>query len=95
MNGADAKAWRLDAEKFVVRDLEDESIVLDLRSGDYYTLDGAGACALRLFVEGHPFAAVVDVLIERYDAPDRECVEEDVRELAREFEKKGILRSDG
>ena len=87
------KRWRLDAARFVVRELDDEAIVLDQKTGDYYTLEGPGALALRLFIGGTGTPGVVREIAARYDASEK-TIEKDVGALLREFEKKGILRSE-
>ena len=61
--------------------LNDEAVLLDLKSGMYFGLNDVGARAWQLIVEHGRLARVLDVLLQEYDG-EREAVERDLMELA-------------
>ena len=69
------------APDVMFRHLDNEAVLLDLKSGTYFGLNEVGARAWHLIVERGSLARVLDVLIDEYDA-EREIVERDLLALA-------------
>ena len=68
-------------EQVLYRELGSEAVLLDLKSGTYFGLDGVGARVWQLILEHGVLVRVLDALVEEYDA-DRESVERDLLALA-------------
>jgi hypothetical protein len=66
------------------RRLEEEAVLLDLRSGIYFGLNDVGARTWQLILEHGALSLVLDALVQEYDA-DREVVERDLIALAAEL----------
>ena len=66
------------------RQLDDEAVLLDLKSGTYFGLNDVGARAWHLIVEHGVLSRVLDGLLQEY-AAEREVIERDLLELGREL----------
>jgi len=69
--------------------LDDESVLLDLKTGTYFGLDAVGTRIWQLIVEHASLARVRDIMLEEY-AGDPETVERDLLELSRQLCAKGL-----
>ena len=69
------------APDVMFRHLDNEAVLLDLKSGTYFGLNDVGARTWHLIVERGSLARVLDVLVDEYDA-DREVLERDLLALA-------------
>jgi hypothetical protein len=78
----------------VFRQLDDEAVLLNLKSGIYFGLNDVGARVWQLIVEQKELARVLDALSEEY-AADRDVLENDLLTLARELCAKGLLELTG
>ena len=56
-------------EQVIVRELAGESVILDLKSGCYFGLNGVGTRAWSLLAQGGCLREVNDALTREYDAP--------------------------
>lgn len=63
------------------RHLENEAVLLDLKSGTYFGLNEVGARAWHLIVERGSLAQVLEALLDEFDG-EREIVERDLLALA-------------
>ncbi len=77
----------------MARQVGDETVILDLASGNYYGLDAVGARIWHLLGEGKTLAQVCDCLVQEYDAP-RATLEADTQRLIGELAAKGLLKLD-
>jgi hypothetical protein len=68
-----------------------ETVILDLHSGIYYTLDETGSRIWQLASEGCTLAQICQLLLAEYDV-DPNTLEQDVRDLAEELERRGLAR---
>ena len=66
------------------RQLDDEAVLLDLKSGTYFGLNDVGARTWQLIVEHGALSRVLDVLLQEY-AAERDVIERDLLELGREL----------
>lgn len=69
------------APDVMFRHLDDEAVLLDLKSGTYFGLNDVGARAWQLILEHGRLSRVLDALLQEYDA-DRGAVERDLLALA-------------
>lgn len=77
----------------VSADLEEEAVILDTASGEYYGLNEVGARIWVLLQEPITFSALVDALLEEYEV-DRNRCEEEVGDLLNRMEERNLLEFD-
>ncbi len=82
-------AWAV-SDDVVVRDLDGETVLLNLASGIYFGLDAVGTRVWRLIDEHGTLARVLAALREEFDAP-ADVLERDVLRLASELAAKGLV----
>ncbi|WP_158290240.1 PqqD family protein [Ramlibacter sp. WS9] len=74
----------------MARQVGDETVILDLASGNYFGLDPVGARIWQLITEGRTPAAVRDSLLAEYEvSPDD--LERDLDRLLNELLSQGLL----
>lgn len=78
-------------EQVIVRELADESVILDLKSGCYFGLNGVGTRAWGLLAQGGCLRDVNDALIREYEAPPATIGDELLR-FAAELCDHGLCR---
>jgi hypothetical protein len=81
-------------ESVVVQKVADEMVVLDLKSGRYFGLNPTGARMFELLKVHGQRDAVVRVVVEEYDAPAEQIVQ-DLDELIGQLEEHGLVRRAG
>ena len=87
-SGLDA-AFRI-PDEVIFRELDGEAVVLNLDTGIYFGLDAVGTRIWRLLVERKPLKAVLDSLIDEYEAPpDR--LQRDLLAFVERLDDKGLL----
>lgn len=69
---------------------QDELVVLDLASGEYYSLDAIGSRVWRELALGRPLREVVRLVGGEYDV-DVARLTEDIRDFARELVRRGLM----
>jgi len=74
----------------VSSDLAGESILLSLKTANYYGLDQVGARIWELVQQPTPVTAVRDAILNEFDV-DRERCERDVLELLRQLVAEGLI----
>ena len=75
----------------MVRQVGDESVMLDLANGVYFGLDAVGARVWQLFCEGRSIAEASAAISAEFEAA-REDVERDVMSLAQQLADAGLVR---
>jgi len=86
--GLDA-AFRI-PDEVIFRELDGEAVVLNLDTGIYFGLDAVGTRIWRLLAERKPLKAVLDSLIDEYEAPpDR--LQRDLLAFVERLDDKGLL----
>ena len=73
----------------VFRELEGESVLLNLETGMYYGLDGVGTRAWQLAAADGSLRSVLDRLVDEYDA-EPSVIERDLLALADALVGKGL-----
>ena len=81
-------------EDVVFREIDGESVLLDLVSGEYYGLNEAGTRIWTLLVGGAGPAEVLASLRREYDV-DEAVLHRDLLELLEELRGRGLVRIDG
>ena len=74
----------------MARQVGDETVILDLASGNYFGLDPVGARIWQLITEGHMPAAIRDTLLAEYEVAP-EDLERDLDRLLGELISQGLL----
>jgi len=77
-------------DNVMFRELEGESVILDLDSEQYFGLDEVGTRMWRLITEAESIAAAFDDLVVEYDV-EAEALREDLSELIDTLIDKGLL----
>ena len=72
------------------RILDGETVLLDLKSGVYYSLNEAGTVVWNLFAEGATEAELAGALAAEYEVPAEEALR-DVRELLKDLCDEGLI----
>jgi DNA-binding CsgD family transcriptional regulator len=76
----------------MARQVGDETVLLDLASGNYFGLDEVGARIWQLLVDGKAPAEICEILLVEYDT-SREMLENDVGRLLKELAAHGLVIS--
>jgi hypothetical protein len=74
----------------VFRQLDEEAVLLDLKSGKYFGLNEVGARIWQLVTDARPLADILDTLDQEY-ASERSVLERDLLELAGELCTRGLV----
>lgn len=78
----------------IFRDLEGESILLDLKTGLYFGLNPVGTRIWHLLEEGKPPARILEALLAEYKVSPEQC-QRDLRQLLGLLKEKGLVRIAG
>ena len=77
-------------DEVIFRELDGEAVVLNLDTGIYFGLDAVCTRIWRLIEERKPLKAVLDTLIDEYEAPpDR--LQRDLLAFVERLDNKGLL----
>ncbi len=82
--------YRINAPQVITETIEGEAIMINLGTGNYYSVGGSGAEICSWLEQGAELEAIVDALAQRYDA-DRGSVTEAVEKLLRELEGEELV----
>jgi hypothetical protein len=77
----------------MARRVSDETVILDLASGNYYGLDAVGSRLWQLLAEGKSLAAARDALLAEYEV-GREQLDMDIGRLIQELHARGLVALD-
>lgn len=80
-------------DEVVFRELDGETVLLNLTSGVYFGLDEVGTRIWHLIGEHRNLGAVIEALSTEYDA-DRAEIEKDVLDLTEQLLAKSLLTLD-
>jgi len=75
----------------LVRQLGEETVILDLASGTYFGLDESGTRIWQLLQQGATLREVCNAMLAEFDAAPQD-IERDVLDLARELSGRGLIR---
>ena len=85
--------FRVNSPNVIHETIEGEVILIDLKTGTYYSLRDAGATVWQAMQNGAGEDGIAAELRSRYDASD-EQIREAVRRLLAELEREGLVRAD-
>lgn len=74
----------------MTREMGDETVILDLASGTYFSLNPIGTRFWQLVREGRTLAQMCDVMQDEYEVA-RDQLEADLQRLANELVGRGLL----
>jgi hypothetical protein len=77
-------------QQVIARQVGDETVMLDLANGTYFSLDLVGARIWQLLGEGKTLAEICDVMTDEYDVAGDE-IERDVLSLVEELTAHGLI----
>lgn len=80
-------------EHVVYRDFAEETVILNLDSGTYHSLNGTAARMLEVLTASDSVAAAVEELTREYEQP-AERLERDVLDLCRALSERGLIEQD-
>ena len=74
----------------IARELQGETVLLNMQNGDYFTLNGMGTEIYNLIRSGKGAGEIVELLLEKYDV-GHDRLSADVSSLIDELKDKKIL----
>lgn len=74
----------------LVRDLNGEAVILDLKSQRYFGLDDVGLVTWQLLSQHHELDVVMDKMLEEFDV-ERSRLEEDLETFLQRLEAEGLI----
>ena len=77
------------SEQVVIRELSGESVILDLKSGVYFGLNGVGTRVWNLMARGESLRSVTGALAAEFDGPPA-VIEEELLRFAAELCENGL-----
>lgn len=86
--------WRLNEGRFVSRELDGEHIIVDLKFGEYFTIDGAGGLMFDHLVRGKPAAEIEKTILDRCPDASQAQVRKDLAGLIRRLQHQKIILDD-
>jgi hypothetical protein len=81
-------------EHVAIRNFDHEAVALNLRSGNYHSLNGVAADMFERLREATTAAETVDPLVDEYQQ-DRELIERDLADLLRGLIERGLVELRG
>ncbi len=84
-----ATSYRVNAPKVVYEAFEDETVLINLDSGNYYSFSGSGALIWDRIVSGESIASVIEYLQDRF--PDTTDIALSVEDFVRELIKENLI----
>ena len=80
----------IDRNKIFWRKVEDETILLNIDDGFYYTLDEVGSIIWRMVVDNEGEDKIIAQIMDEYDV-DETTVKKDVKNILKKLEKESII----
>jgi hypothetical protein len=71
-------------------DLSEGAVILDLRSGVYYSLDPVGTYIWKLIQEPRTVSEIMAAVLDEYDVDERSC-EQDLERLFGEMRERNLI----
>jgi len=83
--------YRINRPSVVYETFDDEIVIINLDSGNYYSLDGVGADIWGLIESGAAVSEIVEGVINRYEGSSVNDIENAVNQSMAELEKEGLI----
>jgi hypothetical protein len=77
-------------EQVMKRNVDEETLILNLDNENYYGLDAVGTRFLEVLLEASSIQQAYDVLLKEYDV-DPETLQTDLKKLLNLLERNGII----
>lgn len=77
-------------ENIVWRDVDNEVVILDIESGNYFTLDGVGRMIWKHLADGNSIADTTEAVINEYDVSE-ENAKSDIEGLIEQLKEEKII----
>lgn len=87
--------WEVRGDRYVSRRVGEETILLDVENGRYYTLNEAAATIYEGMVQDRSSAEICRAVLERFSGVDKSAAVQDIREIAAQLKRAGIIQSLG
>jgi len=84
---------RVNSPNVIHETIEGEVILIDLKTGTYYSLRGVGAAIWQGVVAGADSEQIADEVLRRYDASNEQAADA-VKSLIGELERESLVRTD-
>jgi Coenzyme PQQ synthesis protein D (PqqD) len=84
--------FRLNAPNVIAETIDGEAILVDLRTGNYYSIQGSGSQIWEALAQGASVGRVAEELSAAFSV-DREAAEHAVSSLSQELEREGLIVS--
>ncbi|MBL4763828.1 MAG: PqqD family protein [Colwellia sp.] len=78
------------AENVLFQKVAEETVILEPKTGEYYTLNAMGTFMVEQFQQGHSKVEVIDSVLEKYQVDDVEACQ-DIDELLTQMVKQGLF----
>ncbi len=88
------QSWVFQKQAFLARELDGETIVMNLKTSDYYTLDGAGSLIFQLICENRTLDQIAAAVADEYDI-DAEKAAADALDLIEDLKRRRVIREAG
>lgn len=85
--------FRINTPGVIHETIDDEVVIIEFESGNYYSLDKAGAAIWGFVASGATVGGIVEGTVNRYQG-SREDIEEAVNRLIAEFQQEGLIVPD-
>lgn len=82
--------FRINSPQVITETIDGEAIMINLSTGNYYSVAGSGAEVCGFLEQGADVEAVVETLSRSYDA-SRETITNAVRDLVADLEREGLI----
>ncbi len=82
--------FRINAPQVITETIDGEAIMINLSTGNYYSVAGSGAEVCGFLEQGADIEAVIETLSRDYEAP-REAIASAVRDLIADLEREGLI----
>jgi len=80
------------SEDVIWRNLQGESVLLDMKSGVYFGLDAVGTRIWTLLQSQHDLRAVLEELLREYEVSEEKC-SRDLIDLVNAMAEKGLVQT--
>lgn len=84
------KQYTIDQENVFSRTLENETIILNLKTGQYFSTDTVGSRIWDLLVANNPLPEIIDILATEFDCAHEE-LSHDLTEFISELKQKSLI----
>ena len=86
--------YKVDKTNVVSEKFDDEIVIINLESGNYYSLEGIGFDIWSLIENGDSINEIVELIIRRYDSGEGEEINKLVSKFIAELHDEGLIIPD-